>query len=322
MKAVRVEQYGGPEAMRLVDGPDPEPADGQALVRVEAAGVNFIDVYHRTGFYKTPLPYTLGQEGAGVVERVGPGVEELKPGDRVAWAMSPGSYADKVLVPAVKLVTLPVDVTTQQAAAAMLQGMTAHYLALSAFPLKPGDTCLVHAAAGGVGGLLVQVAKLRGARVIATVGSAEKAEIAREAGADEVLEYRWQDVAAEVGRLTNGEMCQVVYDSVGKETVAASLACTGRRGTLVLCGQSSGPVPPLDPLSLMKGSKFLTRPTLGDYVATREELVARAKQVLGWIGAGKLAVRIYKTYALADAAAAHRDLEGRGTVGKLILLPG
>ena len=307
--------------MHLDDLPEPAPKPGEALVLVEASGVNFIDVYHRSGFYQLPLPLTLGQEGAGVVERVGEGVTGLKAGDRVAWASVQGSYADHVLVPAAKLVPIPDDVTTRQAAAAMLQGMTAHYLAVSTYPLKPGDTCLVHAAAGGVGGLLVQVAKLRGARVIATVGSAEKAALAKECGADEVILYRETDVAAEVRRLTSGKLCDVVYDGIGKDTFAGSVASTMPRGMIVTYGQSSGAVGPVDPLVVLKGSKFMSRPTLADYVATREELLARAKQVLGWIGAGKLKLKIWKEYPLAEAGQAHRDLESRKTIGKLLLTP-
>jgi NADPH2:quinone reductase len=322
MRAIRVHTPGGLDALRLDDLPLPAPAPGQALVRVEAAGVNFIDVYHRTGFYPVPLPFTPGQEGAGVVERVGEGVSELRAGDRVAWASVMGSYADHAVIPAARLVPVPDGVTPRQAAAAMLQGMTAHYLAGTTYPLKPGDTCLVHAAAGGVGGLLVQVAKLRGARVIATVGSAAKAAIAAEAGADEVILYHTQDVAAEVRQLTGGGLCQVVYDGVGKDTIQASIACVAPRGMLVSYGQSSGPVGLVDPLVVLKGSKFMTRPTLADYIATREELLVRAGAVLDWVRDGKVKLRIHREYPLADVASAHRDLEGRGTAGKLILLPG
>jgi NADPH2:quinone reductase len=322
LKAIRIHTPGGLLALRLEEIPVPEPGPGQVLVHVEAAGVNFIDVYHRTGFYKIPTPFTLGQEGAGVVERAGDGVDDFRPGDRVAWASVPAAYAEYCLVPAARLVPVPDDVTTRDAAAAMLQGMTAHYLACSTYPLKPGDTCLVHAGAGGVGGLLVQVALFRGARVIATVGSAEKVRIVREAGVLDVILYREADVVAEVKRITGGKLCQVVYDGVGRDTFQASLACTAPRGLLAAYGQASGGVGPVDPLILMDGSKYLTRAKLADYIATREELLARGKQVLGWIGAGKLKLRIYKEYPLADAAAAHRDLEGRGTTGKLILRPG
>ena len=322
MRAIRVHTPGGLDALRLEDVPVPVPAAGQVLVRVEAAGVNFIDVYQRTGFYQVPLPFTLGQEGAGVVERVGDGPSWPRAGDRVAWASVQGAYAGHAVVPAVRLVPVPEGVSARQAAAAMLQGMTAHYLACSTFALKAGDTCLVHAAAGGVGGLLVQIARLRGARVIATVGSAAKAAIASEAGADEVILYRSQDVVAEVKQLTGGALCQVVYDGVGKDTIQSSIASLAPRGLLVSYGQSSGPVGPVDPLVVLKGSKFMTRPTLADYIATREELLLRAGALLDWVRDGKVKVRIHREYALADVASAHRDLEGRGTAGKLILLPG
>jgi len=321
MKAIRVTTPGGPEAMVLEDIAVPEPAAGQVLVRVEAAGVNFIDVYQRTGFYQVPLPFTLGQEGAGVVEKTGDGVTGLKKGDRVAWSSHMGAYAEYAVLPAERLVPVPDGVTTKQAAAALLQGMTAQYLARSTYALKSGDTCLVHAAAGGVGGLLVQIAKLCGARVIATAGSDEKIAIAREHGADVLIAYRQADVAAEVRRATGGKLCNVVYDGVGKDTWEASLASVAPRGLLVLFGNASGPVPPFDPLRLSAGSKYVTRARLNDYIATREELLSRAAEVLGWIASGKLDVRIYKEYALGDVASAHRDLEGRGTTGKLIVVP-
>jgi len=322
MRAIRIHSPGGPDALRVEDVPVPEPAAGQALVRVEAAGVNFIDVYQRIGFYTIPLPFIPGQEGAGTVERVGEGVAGLHPGDRVAWASVMGAYADYAVLPAARLVPVPDGVTSHQAAAAMLQGMTAHYLAITIGSLESGQTCLVHAAAGGVGGLLVQLAKLRGARVIATVGSEAKAAIARDAGADAVILYHVQDVAAEVRRITAGAMCQVAYDGVGKDTIQGSVAALASRGMLVSFGQASGPVGPLDPLVALKGSKFLTRPTLADYIATREELLLRAADVLGWIRDGKLKLRIHREYPLADVASAHRDLEGRATAGKLILRPG
>ena len=321
MKAIRVHTTGGPEVLALEDVPAPELKTGQALVRVEAAGVNFIDVYHRTGLYKLPLPLTLGQEGAGVVERVADGVTAVQAGARVAWALGMGAYAEQVALPADRLVPIPDGVTARQAAAAMLQGMTAQYLACATWPLKEGDTCLVHAAAGGVGGLLVQIARLRGARVIATVGSEEKVAIAREAGAHDVIRYRTTDVLAEVQRLTNGRLCDVVYDGIGKDTFATSVACTRPRGLAVAYGNASGPVPPFDLLTLSNGSKYVTRARLADYVATREDLMQRAGDVLGWIASGKLKTRIYKEYALADAAAAHRDLESSKTMGKLMLLP-
>lgn len=323
MRAIRVHVPGGPEAMRLEDLPVPTPGPGQVLVRLEAAGVNFIDVYQRTGFYPLPTPFTLGQEGAGTVERVGEGVTALEPGDCVAWSGPMGSYAAYAVVPADRLVPVPEGVSTRDAAALMLQGMTAHYLAVSTYPLEPGDTCLIHAAAGGVGLLLTQVAKLRGARVLGAVSTEAKARLAREAGADVTINYTAQDVAAAVKTATAGRGVQVVYDSVGKATFEASLSSLAPRGTLVLFGQSSGPIPPFDPLLLsQKGSLFLTRPKLGDYVASRGELLERAAEVLGWVREGKLKLRIWKEYDLAEAAAAHRDLESRRTTGKLLLIPG
>ncbi len=322
MKAVRVHSPGGPEVLRYEDVPDPQAGAGEALVRVEAAGVNFIDVYHRTGLYKAALPATLGQEGAGTVEAVAPDVQDLRPGDRVAWAASLGAYAERAAVPAHRLVKLPEDVSARQGAAAMLQGMTAHYLACTTYPVKPGDTCLVHAAAGGVGLLLTQIAKRRGARVFGTVSGAEKASLARETGVDETIEYTTQDFEAEVRRLTGGRGVQVVYDSVGKTTFEKSLACLAPRGMMVLFGQSSGPVAPIDPQVLsQRGSLYLTRPTLFHYVATREELVRRATEVLDWVRDGSLKVRVGREFPLADAAAAHRALEGRKTTGKVLLIP-
>lgn len=320
MKSIQVKETGGPEKMQLVDVPKPTPGPGQALVRVAATGVNFIDVYFRIGLYKADLPATLGSEAAGTVEAVGPGVTEVKPGERVAYAGPRGSYAEFALVPAWQLVRIPDGVDFQTAAAAMLQGMTAHYLTHSTWPLKKGDTCLVHAAAGGAGGLIVQMARMLGARVFGTVSTDEKARIAREHGADEVIRYTEQDFEAEVKRLTDGRGVDVVYDSVGKTTFEKSLNSLRPRGMLVLFGQSSGPVPPFDPSILnAKGSLFLTRPSLGHYVLTREELQWRAGDVLNWIASGKLKLRIDRTYPLADAAQAHRDLEGRHTAGKLIL---
>jgi NADPH2:quinone reductase len=322
MRAIRVPQYGGPEAMKLEDLPTPRPGDGQALVRIEAAGVNFIDVYQRTGLYKNPLPVPLGLEGAGTVEAVGGGVTTVRVGDRVAWTGVPGSYATHNVVPADRLVTLPAGVDARAGAAAMLQGMTAHYLAHSTYALKGGDTCLVHAAAGGVGLLLCQMAKRAGARVLGTVSTEEKAALARQAGADEVILYSRQDFEAEVKRLTGGQGLQVVYDSVGRDTFEKGLNCLAPRGYMVLYGQSSGPVAPLDPQVLnSKGSLFLTRPSLFHYVATRDELARRAGEVLGWIQKGELTLRIGATFPLAEAAQAHRDLEGRRTTGKVLLLP-
>jgi NADPH2:quinone reductase len=323
MKAIRVQAPGGPEVLRYEDVPDPVPAEGQALVRIQAVGVNFIDVYHRTGLYKVPsLPFTPGQEAAGTVEAVGPGVTGLAAGDRVAWAGVMGTYAEKASVPAERLVKLPDGLSARDGAAAMLQGMTAHYLACSTYPLRPGDTCLVHAAAGGVGLLLCQIAKLRGARVLATTSTEEKARLAREAGADEVIFYNEQDFAAEVRRLTDGRGVQVVYDGVGRTTFDKSLDSLARRGTMALFGQASGPVPPLDPNILnAKGSIYLTRPSLFHYIVTRDELASRADEVLGWIQEGSLKLRIGLELPLREAAAAHRALEGRTTTGKVLLLP-
>src|SRR5271157_751080 len=320
MKRIQVSETGGPEKMQLVDVPTPVPGPGQALVRIASSGVNFIDVYFRTGLYKADLPVTLGSEAAGTVEAIGPGVTEVAPGDRVAYAMARGSYAEYAAVPAALLVKLPARLDFQTPAAAMLQGMTAHYLTHSTFPLKSGDTCLVHAAAGGAGGLIVQMAKMLGARVFGTVSTQAKAEIARSQGADEVIIYTEQDFEAEVKRLTAGRGVDVVYDSVGKTTFDKSLNCLRPRGLMALFGQSSGPVPPFDPAILnARGSLFLTRPGLANYVATRQELLWRAGDVLGWLDSGKLKLRIYRAYPLADAAQAHRDLESRKTAGKLIL---
>ena len=323
MKSIQVAETGGPEKMELVDMPTPQPGPKQALVRLHAAGVNFIDVYFRIGLYKAERPVALGSEGAGTVEAVGPEVTEVAPGDRVAYAMTRGSYAEYAVVPAAQLVKIPDHVDFAQAAAAMLQGMTAHYLTHSTYALKPGDSCVVHAAAGGAGGLIVQMAKMAGARVFATVGSAEKARIAREHGADETIIYTEQDFEAEVKRGTGGRGVDVVYDSVGKTTFEKSLNCLRPRGLMALFGQSSGPVPPFDPTILNgKGSLYLTRPSLGHYLLTRDELLWRAGDVLNWISEGKLKLRIHCIYPLAEAAQAHRDLEGRQTTGKLLLAIG
>jgi len=323
MKAIRVHQTGGPEALQFEDTAAPRLAAGQALVRMHAIGVNFIDVYFRTGLYKAESPFTPGMEGSGVVEQVGPDVTHVKVGDRVAYAMCRGSYAEYAAVPAWQLVPLPESLSFEQGAAAMLQGMTAHYLARSTFALKPGDTCLVHAAAGGVGLLLVQIAKLCGARVIGTTGTAEKAARAKAAGADEVILYNEQDFAAEARRLTGGKGVDVVYDSVGASTFEKSLDSLRPRGMMVSYGNASGAVPPVAPLVLnQKGSLFLTRPTLAHYCADRAELESRAGEVLGWIAAGKLTLTLEHSYPLAEAAQAHRDLEGRKTTGKLLLKPG
>ena len=322
MKAIRIDAFGGPEVLRAVDVEAPQPGPGQLLVRLEASGVNFIDVYHRTGLYPNPLPLVPGQEGAGVVQSVGPEVTRFRAGDRVAWTNVPGAYAELALVPAERAVAVPDAVESRTAAALMLQGMTAHYLCHDTYPLSAGEACLVHAAAGGVGLLLVQMAKRRGAHVIGTVSTREKARLAREAGADEVILYTEEDFLAAVKRATGGKGVQVVYDSVGKTTAEKSLDCLARRGMLVLLGNSSGPVAPIDPLVLTrKGSLFLTRPSLFDYVADRESLEARAGSVLGDVAAGRLKVRIDRTFPLAQAADAHRALESRQTTGKVLLVP-
>jgi NADPH2:quinone reductase len=320
MKCIQVKTPGGPEAMQLVDAPPPTPGPKQALVRIACSGVNFIDVYFRSGLYKADLPLTPGSEAAGTVEAVGAEVTEVAPGDRVAYAMVRGSYAEYAAVPAAMLVKIPSHLDFATAAAAMLQGMTAHYLTHSTYPLKSGETCLVHAAAGGAGGLIVQMAKMLGSRVFGTVSTEGKAQIARQHGADETILYTEQDFEAEVKRLTGGRGVDVVYDSVGQTTFDKSLGSLRLRGTLALFGQSSGPVPPFDPNILAgKGSLYLTRPSLAHYVLAREELLWRAGDVLQWLEAGKLKLRIDRTYPLAEAAAAHRALEGRHTAGKLLL---
>jgi NADPH2:quinone reductase len=291
-------------------------------VKIGAAGLNFIDIYQRRGWYKTPLPLVLGQEAAGVVDAIGDGVTEFKPGDRVAYASVMGAYAEYAIVPVARLVPVPPSASIEQAAAVMLQGMTAHYLATSTYPLKPGDVALVHAGSGGVGQLLIQIAKRMGARVIATVGSAEKAELARAAGADEVILYREQDFEAEVKRLTDGAGVHVNYDSVGKDTFLKGLNVLRPRGYMVLYGQSSGPVEPFDPQLLnQKGSLFLTRPSLGHYTLTRAELLGRAGDLFQWMASGQLTVRIDRTFELGKAADAHRYMEARQTRGKVLLVP-
>ena len=322
MKAIRVHAAGGPEALRIEEIPDPIPGPGEALVRLEAIGVNFIEVYQRAGLYPQPHPFTPGSEGAGTVAAIGAGVTAVKVGDRVASQELRGSYAELALAAADRLIPLPDAIDTRSGAAAMLQGMTAHYLATSTFPLSRGDWCLVHAAAGGVGLLLCQIASRRGAHVIGTVSTAEKEALARAAGAKEVIRYTEQDFVAEVRRLTGGRGVQVVYDSVGRTTFDGSLDSLARRGMLVLFGQSSGPVPAFDPQILnRKGSLFLTRPSLGAYVATRDELIARASEVLGWIGDRSLKLRVDRSFPLAQAADAHRALEARETSGKVLLIP-
>lgn len=322
MQAIQVSQVGGPEVLTPVDVPVPSPQPNEALVQIKAAGVNFIDVYFREGRYPTPLPFIDGQEAAGIVTEVGDAVTTLKPGDRVAYSSRLGSYAEYAAVPADRLVKIPDELDFEQAAAAMLQGMTAHYLLHSSYPLQKAQTSLIHAAAGGVGLLLVQMAKTIGARVIATAGTQEKAQLARDAGADECIVYTEADFETETKRMTNNEGVHVVYDGVGKATFDKDLNVLRPRGYLVLFGGSSGAVPPFDLIKLsQKGSLFITRPTLAHYTATREELEWRANDVLGSIARGELNIRIHKTYALADAAQAHRDLEGRKTTGKLLLKP-
>jgi NADPH2:quinone reductase len=322
MKAIQVSAVGGPEVLTLVDVPIPEPKPNEALVQIEAAGVNFIDVYFREGRYPAPLPFINGQEAAGLVIAVGSEVTTVAIGDRVAFTGALGSYAEYAAVPADRLVKIPEQLDFTQAAAAMLQGMTAHYLSHSTYPIKSGDAALIHAAAGGVGLLLVQMAKNLGARVIGTVGSEEKAHLAREAGADEVIIYTREDFETETLRLTEGKGVHVVYDGVGEDTFERDLKVLRPRGYLVLFGGASGPVPPFDLMQLTKhGSLFVTRPSLQHYVATREELELRSHDVLQMIVRGELKLRIHKTYALAEAQQAHRDLEGRKTTGKLLLIP-
>lgn len=322
MKAVFVDQPGGPENLRYADLPKPEPGPGQALVRIAASGVNFIDIYFRTGLYKAPAPVVLGMEAAGIVESVAPDVTSVKPGDRVAYAMNRGSHAEYAAVPAWQLVSVPEPLELKTAAALMLQGMTAHYLTHSTFPLKPGDTCLVSAAAGGVGLLLVQIAKKLGATVIAMVGTEAKGELARETGADHVIVYTATEFAPEVKKLTGGRGADVFYDSVGASTFLPGLDSLRPRGMMVTYGNASGPVPEIAPLLLnQKGSLFLTRPTLAHYAATREELLWRTGDLFRWVLDGTLKIRIGGTYKMADVAQAQRDLESRGTTGKLVLEP-
>lgn len=322
MKAIQVSKVGGPEALALVDLPVPSPKPNEAVVQIKTAGVNFIDVYFREGRYPSPLPFVNGQEAAGVVTDVGSDVKLVKRGDRVAYTSALGSYAEYAAVPEARLVKIPDELDFEQAAAAMLQGMTAHYLSHSTYKLQSGETALVHAAAGGVGLLLVQMAKKIGARVIGTAGTQEKAQLAREAGADECIVYTEKDFETETRRLTDEKGVHVVYDGVGKETFDKDLNVLRPRGYLVLFGGSSGAVPPFDLIKLsQKGSLFITRPTLAHYTAAREELESRANDVLQMIARGDLKLRIHKTYPLADAQQAHRDLEGRKTTGKLLLIP-
>jgi len=322
MKAIRVHQYGGIDALKYEDIPVPEPGAGEARVKIEAAGVNYIDVYQRTGLYQLKLPFTLGMEAAGVVDALGSGVTEVQKGDRVAYSMIPGAFAEYAVVPAARLVPLPHNIDGATGAATMLQGMTAHYLTHSTYALKRGDAALVHAAAGGVGLLLVQLAKRLGATVYGTVSTEEKARLAREAGADEAILYTQKDFAAEVKRLTNGRGLDVVYDSVGQTTFDKSLDCLRPRGYMALFGQSSGPVPAFNLGTLAaKGSLFVTRPTLAHYALDRSELLWRAKDLFGWIADGELKIRIDKVFPMAEAAEAYRLLEGRKTTGKVLLRP-
>ena len=322
MKAVRVHQTGGPEVLTFEDIPVPEPKAGEARVKIEASGVNYIDVYQRTGLYPLKTPFILGTEGAGIVDAVGNDVAEVKKGDRVAYAMIPGSYAEYAVVPAARLVPVPPSIDARSAAALMLQGMTAHYLTHSTYPLQKGDTALIHAAAGGVGLLLVQIAKQRGATVIGTVSTEAKASLAKEAGADHLILYTQSDFLVEVKKITDGRGVDVVYDSVGQTTFEKSLDCLRPRGYMVLFGQSSGPVSPFDPGKLApKGSLFLTRPSLAHYTLDRAELLQRANDVFNWTASGKLKLRIEQALPLSQAAEAHRQLEGRKTTGKVLLLP-
>jgi NADPH2:quinone reductase len=322
MKAIQFTQTGGPEVLTLTDLPTPSSKSGEVLVRLAAIGINYIDTYHRTGLYSVPLPYIPGSEGAGVIEQVGEGVTGLSVGQRVAYAMQPGSYAEYVSISADKVVPVPDGMTDQQAAAVMLQGMTAHYLAFSTYPIRPGDTVLIHAGAGGVGLLLTQIARMRGARVITTVSTDEKAQLSRENGADEVILYTQTDFAEEVKKLTGGQGVHAVYDSVGKSTFEGSLDCLKPVGMMVSFGNASGAVPPFAPALLAaKGSLMFTRPSLAHYILTRSALLERAGALFNWVASGQLRLEIQQPYALADAAQAHRDLESRKTTGKLLLIP-
>ena len=322
MKAIRISQYGGAEVLSFEDIDVADPGEGQVRITIEAAGVNFIDTYHRTGLYPLNLPLTLGLEGAGIVNAVGAGVSDLAEGDRVAWKSVAGSYAEQVVADEVEVVKIPSGVATKTAAAVMLQGLTAHYLVNSTYSVREGDTCLIHAAAGGVGLLLVQMAKMRGARVIGTTSTEEKAALARGAGADDIILYTERDFETEVLNLTDSEGVEVVYDSVAKATWEKSINCLKPRGYMVFFGNASGPVPPIDPLLLsQKGSIYLTRPTLNSYTQTREEYLQRTREVMGWIQDGELDVRIGEEHPLENTAEAHNRLEGRQTTGKVLLIP-
>ncbi len=322
MQAIQIFTTGGPEVLTLQTLPDPEPKAGEALIRIEASGVNFIDTYFREGRYPAQLPYTLGQEAAGTIVSVGSGVADFKAGDRVAWCGIPGTYATMAVAPAARLVKIPDALTTEQAAAAILQGMTAHYLVNDTFIPRPGDKVLIHAGAGGTGLLLIQLAKRLGAHVITTVSTEEKAALAREAGADDVILYTHEDLVERVKQITGGKLLPVVYDSVGKSTFEQSLQCLQPRGYLVLFGAASGAVPPFDLLRLSTmGSLYVTRPTLKDYISTRADLEARATEIFKWVADGSLKLRIAHTYPLSDAARAQIELAGRKTTGKLLLIP-
>ncbi len=322
MKAIRVHEYGGPEVLKYEETPVPQPGAGEARIKIEAIGLNYVDIYQRAGLYPLKPPLTLGMEGAGVVDAVGPDVTDVKKDDRVAYAMELGSYAEYAVVPAWKLAPLPRELDARSAAATMLQGTTAHYLTRSAYALKKGEWALIHAAAGGVGLLLVQMAKRLGATVLGTVSTEEKARLAMEAGADKIILYTRQDFVAEVTKLTKGAGVHVVYDSVGKTTFEGGLDCLRPRGYMVLFGQSSGPVPPFSLWTLgLRGSLYITRPTLLHYMSDRKELLDRTSDLFNWITKGELKLRIDKTFPLAEAAEAHRQLEGRKTTGKVLLIP-
>ncbi len=322
MHAIQIGSTGGPEVLRWVEVPDPSPGPDEVLVKVAAAGLNFIDTYHRTGLYPVPLPFTPGMEGAGVVDAVGSDVTRFSPGDRVAWALHLGSYAEQAVVPASALVAVPAEIELETAAAVMLQGLTAHYLAHDTYRLRPGDRCLIHAAAGGVGLLLVQMARRLGAEVFATAGGPDKTRLAAEAGAHHVIDYRARDFAEAITEIAGPSPLHVVYDGVGAATFDRSMELLRRRGTMVTFGNASGPVPPVSPLRLSQlGSLYLTRPTLGDYIATVEELERRAADVFGRVASGELSVRIGARIPLAEASRAHEMLEARQTTGKVILIP-
>ncbi|HZA21476.1 MAG TPA: quinone oxidoreductase [Dehalococcoidia bacterium] len=321
MKAVQITQYGGPEVMKYQDVQDPAPGEGQALVQIQAVGVNFTDTYSRSGVNPPQLPWVVGVEGAGVVQKVGARVTNVKEGDLVAYSSSPGSYAELAVVPAWRLIKMPQGLDAKVGAAAMLQGMTAHYLCHSTYRVQSGDRALIHAGAGGVGLLLIQMVKRLGGYVFSTVSTEAKAQLAKDAGADHVILYTQQDFADEIKNATDGKGVQAVYDAVGKTTFDKSISCLSRRGYMVLYGQASGPVPPMDPRILGNGSLFLTRPGLGDYTTTREELEQRAGDVLSWVKSGELKLRVEHVFPLSEAAEAHRQLESRSTTGKLLLIP-